>query len=126
MGVHKQTTKNKHFLQSLCHALHGVKTAFKEEKNMQKHVITACFVITLGFLLQCNISEWLWLIHCIVLVLILELLNTVAETLVDVLTEGKYYEWAKKVKDVAAGAVLIASVYAAIVGIMIFLPKLFT
>lgn len=120
----KQVTKNTHFLQSLRHALSGVVTTVKEERNMKTHLIMASGVIVLAAVLQCTAWEWLMLLHCIFIVMITEIVNTITENLVDVMSQKHYYNWAKKIKDMAAAAVLLSSIYSVIVASVIFVPKL--
>lgn len=122
--MRKQTTKNTNFLQSLRHALSGIVIAVKEERNMRTHLIMAGCVLMMAVLMQCTLWEWVVLLHCIFLVIIVEIVNTIAENVVDVMSQNSYYSWAKKIKDMAAGAVLLASIYSVIVALVIFLPKL--
>lgn len=119
-----QVGKNTIFFQSLTHALHGIWITFREEKNMKKHVLASILVVLSGILCHCTWMEWLWLLQCIVLVFVTEMINTVIEIVVDVLAKGTYYEWAKKAKDIAAGAVLVSALYALVSACIIFIPKL--
>lgn len=57
----KRTQKNKHFITSLEFALQGIRTVFKEERNMRTHVFMGIIAIIMGFVFQLAISEWLWL-----------------------------------------------------------------
>lgn len=121
----QQTGKNKTFLQALYHAFNGVMYGVRTEKNIQIHVFFAIAVLLCGFLFKVNASEWLWLIQCIVLVFFAEFMNTCIEHIVDAVTNKQYFIWAKHVKDMAAGAVLLVTIYTVIVAIIIFMPKLF-
>lgn len=78
-----------------------------------------------GFLFQVTVIEWIMLIFAIAIVFIAEALNTAIELLCDFVSPD-YQELIKKTKDVAAGAVLIAAMGAAIIGVIIFLPYLRT
>lgn len=120
----KQTSKNNSFIQSFRHALAGLRVALTEERNLRYHLMIALAVIILGVTFQLDSKEWLLLIVVIGLVIILELLNTVIENLVDLVTNGSYHPLAKKVKDLAAGIVLVASVLAVIIGLLLFIPKI--
>ncbi len=80
-------------------------------------------VIILGWYLRLSLSEWLWIIAASALVIIIELLNTAIEVLVDLVSPA-YHEKAKIIKDVAAGAVLVSAVFAALTGLLIFIPKI--
>ena len=78
----------------------------------------------LSFLFQLSAMEWLWIFASIFLVLILEMLNSVAETIVDLATDYHYNTLAKRAKDMAAGAVFLAAIFSVIVGLIIFIPKI--
>jgi undecaprenol kinase/diacylglycerol kinase (ATP) len=80
-------------------------------------------VSILGVVLKINANEWISLVLIVTIVLILELINTAIETVVDMISL-KFHPLAKIAKDVTAGAVLVASIGAIVVGVMIFLPKL--
>ncbi|AQP52939.1 UDP kinase [Vagococcus penaei] len=121
-----QIKKNQHIYQAIYYALNGIRCTIKSERNMRYHLILGVIVLVLGFVFQVSRIEWLFLISCIGLVLFAEMLNTAIETTVDLVTNQTYHPLAKKAKDIAAGAVLIISLYALIVGIIIFLPKCFT
>lgn len=120
----KQTEKNKHFIASLEFALQGVRTVFKEERNMRTHVLMGALAILAGFLFQLNTMEWLWLLLVIFLVLIIEIINTAFENVVDMCTDFHFHPIGKKIKDMAAGAVLITACFALLVGSILFLPKI--
>ena len=122
--MHKQVGKNHHFKQSLQHAINGIKTVFQDERNFRFDVITAIVVVILGFLLKIERVEWYWIIFCIFLMFILEMLNTVVEQLVDLMVGHNYHLAAKKAKDVAAGVVLMGAVSVLIMASGIFIPKI--
>lgn len=121
----QQTGKNTTFLQALRHAFYGVVYGIRTEKNIQIHLLLAIVVILFGFIFKVNSTEWLWLIQCIVLVFVAEFVNTSIEHIVDAVTNKQYFIWAKHVKDMAAGVVLIVTIYTVIVAAIIFMPKLF-
>jgi len=77
-----------------------------------------------GLILQLTINEWLWLMLAIFLVLIAETLNTIVEAVVDLVVGQTYHELAKRAKDVAAGGVLLAALFAVRVGALVMLPAL--
>ncbi|MGX7127100.1 diacylglycerol kinase family protein [Enterococcus wangshanyuanii] len=120
----KQTEKNKHFIASLEFALQGIKTVFKEERNMRTHVLMGILAVVIGFVFRLSIAEWLWLLLAIFLVLVVEIINTVFENVVDMFTDFHFHPIGKKIKDMAAGAVLLTSGFAVIVGLLLFVPKI--
>ncbi len=77
-----------------------------------------------GLWLGLSITEWLWITAAAGIVLIVELLNTALEVLVDLVSPAIHPK-AKIIKDVAAGSVLMAAVTAVLIGLIIFLPKIF-
>lgn len=108
---------------SFAHAFDGVITGLRAERNMIIHFGAMVAVIVFGVILHISTVEWVVCLTLCALVMALELVNTAVETAVDLCTEA-YDPRAKVAKDTAAGAVLVAAVGAAIVGCVIFLPKL--
>ena len=90
---------------------------------MKIHVSVAILVVIMAFLLKISMIEWIILVLLIGLVLAAEVINTTIENLVDMYTK-EYNEKAKVVKDTAAGTVLILAITAAIIGLMILVPKI--
>jgi len=113
----------KRFLKSVGHALNGWRLFFTKEKNGQIQTTVAILVLITAFALKLNLYEWIMILVCMALVLALEMVNSVIEKLVDHLHPGKH-DNIKWVKDVAAGAVLWAAVISAVIGGIIFVPKL--
>ena len=109
-------------IKSFGYALEGIGTFFKTQHNAWIHILAAFIVIVAGFVLKVNNSEWCWLISAIALVLIAEMFNTAIEFLTDI-ASPEIHPKAKMVKDIAAGAVLIASLAAVVIGLIVFLPK---
>lgn len=124
MDLKDKTEKNKHFITSLEFAIQGIKTVFQEERNMRAHVVFGLMAILVAFLLGVSVLEWLWIFLAVFLVWIVEIINTVFENVVDMVTDFHFHPIGKKIKDMAAGAVLVTSVFAIIVGVIIFLPKI--
>lgn len=81
-------------------------------------------VILCGIYYQITLVEWLACLCCFGLVIMAELFNTALETVVNLVSPEKN-ELARKAKDISAGAVLIAAIFSAIIGLIIFLPKVF-
>ncbi|MGT2867150.1 diacylglycerol kinase family protein [Streptococcus fryi] len=116
--------KNRDLIASLEFALTGIVTAFKEERNMKKHVATAVVVILAGLFFGVSLVEWLFLLLSIFLVIAFEIINSALENVVDLASDYHFSMLAKNAKDMAAGAVLVMSLFAALTGLLIFLPKL--
>jgi len=109
-------------LNSFKYAFAGIKDLFINTPNARIHLVMAFAVAICGYIFQISITEWCLCILCIALVLAAEAFNSSIEYLTD-LVSPDYHELAGKTKDVAAGAVLLISIGAAIVGLIIFLPK---
>ncbi|WP_404588929.1 diacylglycerol kinase family protein [Enterococcus sp. UD-01] len=120
----KRTEKNKHFITSLEFAVQGIRTVFNEERNMRTHVFMGIAALIAGVLFHLALSEWLWLILAIFLVLVVEIINTVFENVVDMVTDFHFHPIGKKIKDMAAGAVLLTTLFAVVIGLFIFGPKI--
>lgn len=108
---------------SFHYAYDGVKEAFKNEPNFRAHILFGTIALVVGFALQLSSIEWLILLLTISGVVILELVNTAIEAIVDLVSPGVHPR-AKVAKDVAAAAVLGSSIMAVIVGLVLFLPKI--
>lgn len=108
---------------SFLFAISGLKSAFKKEPNFRIHVISAVIVLTAAYFFSFNILEWLILAIIIFLVIVFELINTVLESLVNLISPELSPE-AKIAKDVSAAAVLISAIFSVIVGAILFLPKI--
>lgn len=111
--------KVRKFVDSFRYAWRGVMTVFAEERNMQVHGVIAAAAVILGFYYHITPGEWIAVSLCIGLVFVLEIINTAIERLVD-LVRPDYDPLAGKVKDVAAGAVLVGAIVAIVIGVIIF------
>lgn len=120
----KRKWKNRDVISSLEFALTGIFTAFKEEKNMRSHVLSAVAAIIAGLIFRISAIEWLFLLLSIFLVIAFEIMNSAVENVVDLASDYHFSMRAKNAKDMAAGAVLVVSGFAVITGLIIFLPKL--
>lgn len=104
-------------------ALQGLVSAVRSEPHMRLHILSGVGVIVAGWLFGVSATEWGLLLGCIGLVITAEIFNTAIETVVN-LVSPEYHPLAGKAKDLAAGAVLVASVTAAVIGTIVFLPYL--
>ena len=110
-------------LKSFSHAIKGLQTTVKYEHNTWIHLFATVLVIVFGFVYELTTLEWCCITLAIGLVVVTEILNTAIEHLTD-LVSPEFHPLAKKTKDAAAGAVLIASIIAVIIGLLVFLPKM--
>lgn len=102
-------------------AFKGIAAVFRSEQNMHLHVIASIIVFVMAYSFEVTKTEWCILILCIGMVWTAETFNTALETLTN-LVSPEHNILAGKTKDLAAGAVLLAAITAAIVGIIVFLP----
>ena len=113
----------KAFLKSFTYALNGIVVSFRDQRNLKVQALIALVIIGAGFYFSITATEWCMIILSIGLVMGMEMINTAIENLVDLVTQEQK-PLAGKVKDVAAGAVLFASLMAVVTGIIIFLKYL--
>ncbi|MBI4092960.1 MAG: diacylglycerol kinase family protein [Candidatus Kerfeldbacteria bacterium] len=109
------------FLSSLRFAIQGVRHVFKHERNFRIHTIFALFALFLAVLLRISITQWLFVITAIASVLVLEIVNSIFERLLD-LVQPRAHHYVAAIKDLMAAAVVVASISALAVGLIIFLP----
>lgn len=108
---------------SFNYAVSGIITALQTEKHMRVHYGIALTVIIGSLFFDFSKTEFLILLFAISLVIVSEMINTALERVVDMITE-EYHPIARLVKDVAAGAVLIASLNSIVVGYILFFDRL--
>lgn len=115
--------KSKKLVNSFKYAGEGIVSSLKTEKNMKIHVIIMFLVILDGVLLKINKEEWITCIICFAIVIAGEIFNTAIETVVNIVMPYRN-EKAKLAKDISAGGVLVLAIGAAIIGLIIFVPKI--
>ena len=121
-GQSFKTSKN--LYESLNHAYTGINYCFKFSRNFRIQILCAVIIIFLGPLFKLNSLESLLIIATVFSVLILEILNTSIESLVDLVVGKKYSKLAKICKDCSAASVLLASINSIFVAAYIFFPKI--
>ncbi len=119
----KKVLSIKRLRKSFGYAFKGIDDVIEHEPNMKIHVVVAILVVIMAIILKVSIIEWIILVLLIGAVLAAETINTTIENLVDMYTK-EYDEKAKNVKDTAAGTVLILAITSAIIGLIIFIPKI--
>lgn len=110
-------------LKSFNYAFKGISYLLKGEHNAYIHLTIAALVILFGFIFKLSPPEWMMVAFAIGLVLMAEGMNTAIEYLANSITREKHPEIGKA-KDIAAGAVLIAAITAAVIGLLVFVPYL--
>ena len=109
----------KEFFRSFIFALNGIRAAMREQRNVKVQSIIALITVGAGFYFDITPGEWCFVLFAIALVIGFEIINSAIESLVDLVTREQN-PLAGKVKDMAAGAVLFASIIAVIIGLVIF------
>ncbi|HRH25164.1 MAG TPA: diacylglycerol kinase family protein [Candidatus Paceibacterota bacterium] len=110
---------------SVKHAIRGLRIILKTQHNAWVHAFFAVLAIVLGFYFDISTAEWSAIILCITTVLASEAFNTAMEIDMD-LTSPEYHPYARDTKDIAAGAVLLTVIGSVVVGLIIFIPKIFS
>lgn len=111
----------KRFFKSVTFAAEGIKQFFSADRNGKIQIVIGMTAITLGFTVSLTPFQWLLVLFCIGLVISLEMINSAIERYCDLVTTD-FHPGIKIIKDVAAGAVLVASIMSLIVGLIIFIP----
>lgn len=106
------------------YAAKGLIEAIKSQFTIRFHFIATIVVVSLSFYYNLSPVEWCLILLSISIVWTIELINTAIEYLTDFVSP-EYNYLAGKVKDIASGAVLVAAVISACVGLIIFIPKIF-
>ena len=117
-----KTSKN--VLMSFKYAFSGISYVLRTSRNFKIQLIFTFASLVIVFLMKISISNYVIVIATIMSVLILEILNTSIESLVDLLVKKKFNSLAKIAKDTSAGAVLLASINSVIIAVYIFVPKI--
>ena len=109
-------------IESFRYAFGGLGYCFRTQRNFRIHIAAAFLAGLLGALLRLSITEWAVLTLLVVMVIAAEMVNTMVEALVDLVTT-EYHPLAKVAKDVAAGVVLLTAIGSVVVGLLIYGPK---
>ena len=110
-------------LKSFQYAFNGLKICVREEYNARIHVFITVCVLAAGLVFKISYSEWVAVVLCIGMVIALEIINSAIENFADFIFPEQH-ERIKKIKDLAAGAVLVGVLTAVTVGLIVFLPKI--
>lgn len=110
-------------VRSFKYAFAGLKALFENEHNAWIHAVAAIGVVVGGLVFKISVIEWLIVLLCIALVFMAELFNSAIEQLCNTVTTD-FDQRIKNAKDLGAAAVLVVAIFAAIVGAIIFVPKI--
>jgi undecaprenol kinase len=104
-------------------ALEGIRVSILNEKNIRFHLFFSVIVIVFAIIFNLTQIEWMFILFAIVGMIVVEMINTAIERVVDLVTD-QYHPLAGQAKDIAAGAVLIYAILSVIIGMIIFIPKI--
>lgn len=121
--VKKEGFHPKHRIRSMSNAVRGIKILFGSQYNIWIQTIFLAVIVLAGIFFGITVFEWILIIFASGLVFVAEAINTAIEIDIN-LTSPEYHPYARDTKDVAAGAVLIASMVAFAIGVVIFLPRI--
>lgn len=111
------------FLMSFVYAWNGILYAVRTQRNMRVHIAIFVVAVALGVVLHISPVEFAMVFVAATGVFIAEMMNTVAEAVVDLATQ-EYHPLARIAKDVAAGVVLMNALLSVVIGLFVFLPHL--
>ena len=105
-------------------ALHGLRDAWRSQPNLRLHSYFGACLLALGLVCRLPLTGWLWVVFSIGLIVFAELMNTAIEQTVDLIVGLRPDPLARRVKDIAAGCVLVATVLALLIESLVFIPQL--
>jgi diacylglycerol kinase len=108
---------------SFFHASRGIVEAWNTQQNFRIHIYIAMCIIGFGVVFSLSLFEWILVIASIILVVVMELLNTSIEYFADLIKE-EYNLKVRMIKDISAAAVLISVILSIFVGLAVFIPKI--
>ena len=117
-----QSVRSRSRWQAIRHALQGLCDAWRTQPNLRLHVAAGLCVIACGVWIRLSLVEWLWVSFAIGLVIFAELMNTAIEQTVDLVVGTQRDTLARRVKDIAAGCVLVAAIIAVVIGALTLGP----
>ena len=115
--------QSRSFKRSVMYALNGVRLAFRSQRNFRKHILIAILSLSIAYFIKVSVVEFCIILFANGFVLVVEMLNSVIEFVIDAYYKNKWAKLAKLAKDIAAGAVLISAVVSALIFLVIFANK---
>lgn len=123
-GVKVSKYKAPGFAGTFRNSFKGIRLALKSERNIRVHFVTSLLVMVCGVTLKCSAAEFSILLIAIALVLIAEMVNSAIEFTLDAVFHNRYSKLVGMAKDIAAGAVMIATFISISIGILLFGSKI--
>lgn len=110
-------------LESFKYAFNGLRVLMQEEHNAWIHLFATLCVVVAGILFRISLLEWVAVVFAIGLVFSFEIVNTAVENIADFVCPERD-DRIKRIKDLAAAAVLVSAITAAVIGLLVFVPKI--
>lgn len=123
-GVKVSKYKAPGFAGTFRNSFKGIRLALKSERNIRIHFVLALLVIVSGIVLNFSISEYCLLLIAIAIVIIAEMVNSAIEFSLDAIFHNRYSKLVGMAKDIAAGAVMVATFISIAIGILLFGSKI--
>ncbi len=117
--------QSRNFNKSIMYALNGVRLAFKSQRNFRKHLVIAICTLSIAFFLRVSLVEFCIILFANMFVLVVEMINSVVEFIIDAYYKNKWAKLAKLSKDIAAGAVLISAITSVTISFLIYGNKIY-
>ena len=111
-------------LKSFKYAYNGLRILIKQEHNARIHLLVAICVTIAGIFYKVSIYEWIAILFSIGMVISFEIVNSTIENIADFISPERHTK-IKTIKDLSASGVLISTIAALIIGLIIFIPKIF-
>lgn len=124
IGVRVSKYKAPGFAGTVKNSFKGIRLALKSERNIRVHFVIAMMVITSGIVLKFSPAEFCLMLIAIALVIIAEMVNSAIEFSLDAIFHNRYSKLVGMAKDIAAGAVMIATFISLAIGILLFGSKI--
>jgi len=124
IGVRVSKYKAPGFTGTLKNSFKGIRLALKSERNIRVHFVTALIVMVSGIVFKFSVVEFVLLLFAIAIVIIAEMVNSAIEFTLDAIFHNRYSKLVGMAKDIAAGAVMIATFISIAIGILLFGSKL--
>ena len=110
-------------IKSFKHAGRGIASVYKGEQNFRIHCLAGAFVLIFSVILKISTLEWAIIFFLISILLIMELINTALEKVIDII-KPRVHEYAADIKDILSGAVLVSALMCAIGVLIVFIPHI--
>lgn len=114
----------KRLMKSFSHALRGMWHVFLSEGNFRIQLIFAVLVVVFSLMVNLAVEKLIVVLLSITLLLVLEMMNTAFERMIDIV-QPRFHEYARKIKDISAGAVLLAALSCFFIIVLVLFPEIF-